>query len=77
MQRNTIVFDQDGWRREPVTFDQFRDRFRPACIRVFAVKRNRHDPAMTWSQSFQTGSSPRPRKTFAISAAERSSLISN
>ncbi|MEY2530452.1 MAG: hypothetical protein QOI96_537, partial [Verrucomicrobiota bacterium] len=40
-------------------------------------RRNRHGPEMTWSQSFQTGSRPRPRKRFAISAGERSSLISN
>src|SRR5205085_11716725 len=36
-----------------------------------------HAPHSAWSQSFHTGSSPRRRRTAAISAGDRSSLISN
>ncbi len=77
VQRDTVVLNQNGLRRELITLDQFGDCLRATRLGVLAIERNGHLREIAWSQSFQTGSSPRRRKTLAISEGERSSLISN
>lgn len=77
MKRAPIMLDQDAVRLKPEVLRKLSDVGHFVRFCALAIDEHFHEASSAWSQSFQTGSKPRRRKTAAISAGERASLISN
>jgi len=77
MKRASVVLDQNAVCLKSEALRELSDVRHFVCLRALAIDENFHEASSAWSQSFQTGSKPRRRKTAAISAGERASLISN